>query len=98
MKKKKLRKNSWSQCRKESSKWRRTCGKKVENTQSRGNRKEGDQTLQTQKIWQMEQSSNTKVENLEHDFNEIVASVQELGWRDGKRHTRSWVEKEEESS
>ena len=41
----------------------------------------------------MVQSSNTKLENLEHDFDEIVAKVQELGWKDGKRLSCCWVEK-----
>ena len=31
------------------------------------------------KIWQLVQSSNAKAENLEHDFNEISAKIQELG-------------------
>ena len=48
------------------------------------------------KNWQMVQSSDTKAENLEQDFPEIVAQVQELGWRDGKSLSRCWVEKEEE--
>ena len=26
-------------------------------------------------LWQLVQSSNTKAENLEHDFNEIVAKI-----------------------
>ena len=50
------------------------------------------------KIWQLVQSSNTKSENLEHAFNEIVAKVQDLGWEGGKRLSRCWVEKEEEES
>ena len=49
----------------------------------------------TAKLWQMVQSSNTKSENLEHDFDEIVAKVQELGWKDAKRLCRCWVQKEE---
>ena len=44
------------------------------------------------KIWQMVQSSKAKGKNLEHDFDEIAAKVQEPGWRDGKRQTRCWVE------
>ena len=48
------------------------------------------------KIWQMVQSSNTKAENLEHDFTETVAKFQELGWRDGQIQSRCWSEKEEE--
>ena len=47
------------------------------------------------KIWQLTKSGNTKAENLEHDFNEIVAKILELGWNDGKRVTRCWVEIEE---
>ena len=48
------------------------------------------------KIWQMVQSSNTKAENLEHDFTEIVAKFPELGWRDGQIQSICWFEKEEE--
>ena len=45
------------------------------------------------KNWQMVQSSDTEAENLEHDFTEIVAKVQELGWRDGKRLSKKRKEK-----
>ena len=50
------------------------------------------------KNWQMVQSSTTKSENLENDSTETAAKVQELGWKDGKRLSRCWVEKEEEES
>ena len=30
----------------------------------------------------MVQSSNTKAENLESDFNEIAAAIREMGWGD----------------
>ena len=36
------------------------------------------------KIWQVAQSSATKAENLENDFIEATAKVQELGWKEGK--------------
>ena len=49
-------------------------------------------------IWQLVQSSSTKVENLEHDFNEIVVKFREMGWSDGERVTRCWVEKREENT
>ena len=48
--------------------------------------------------WQMVQSSTATSENLEHDFTEIVARVQELGWTDGERLSRCRVEKEKEGS
>ena len=60
-----------------------------------GKRRSGSLTA---KIWQLALSSNTKAENLEHDFNEIDVKIRELGWGDGKRVTRSWVEKEEEEN
>ena len=46
--------------------------------------------------WQLVQSSSTSVENLEHDFNEIVAKIRELGWSEGKRVTSCCVEEGEE--
>ena len=66
--------------RTESNTWRMSCGKSwsiaffsCEPEKRRSGTLNG-------KIWQMVQCSNTKSENLEHDFNEIVAEVQELGW------------------
>ena len=50
------------------------------------------------KIWKMVQSSTAKSENLENDFTETVAKVQELGWKDGERLSSCWIEKEEEES
>ena len=51
------------------------------------------------KIWLLVQgSSNTKSENMEHDFDEIAAKIDELGWNDDKRLTRNWDEKEEGST
>ena len=43
------------------------------------------------KIWQMVQSSNTKGENLENDFNEISLKMV-------KKKTRFWQEEEREES
>ena len=48
--KKKRRKNSWSQCRNESSKWRWICGMKLKSTLLRGSRKEGDQIPYTRRF------------------------------------------------
>ena len=45
------------------------------------------------KFGQSEQSSATKAEKLENDFTEVAAKVQELGWKEGKRLSRCWVEK-----
>ena len=41
-------------------------------------------------------SSKTKAENLENDFNEIAATIGEMGWGNGKQKTGFWLEKEEE--
>ena len=54
-------------------------------------------TLNAQ-IWQIVPSSDTKAENLEHDFTEVVAKFLEMGWSDGERQTRCLVEEEAESS
>ena len=48
------------------------------------------------RIWQMVQSSSTKAENLENDFDEL-ATKREMRWGDRKK-SRLGVEKEEESS
>ena len=47
-------------------------------------------------IWQLLQSINTKAENLENDFNEIAATIWEMGW--GQKKTRFGLGEEEESS
>ena len=49
-------------------------------------------------IWQLVQSSITKAENVENDFNEIAAAIREMGWGDGKKNTRFGREKEEEEN
>ena len=49
------------------------------------------------KIWQMVQSSNTKAENLENDFDDLATTIREMCWGDGKK-TRFWVDKEEDES
>ena len=50
------------------------------------------------KFWQMVQSSSTKAESLENDFDELAATIQEIGWGDVEKKSRFWVEKEEGSS
>ena len=54
-------------------------------------------TTSSAKIWQLAQSCKTEAENLEHDFNEIVGKIWELGGV-MKRVTRCCVEKEEENT
>ena len=49
------------------------------------------------RIWQMVQSSSTKAENLDNDFDELATTKREMGWGDRKK-SRLGVEKEEESS
>ena len=50
------------------------------------------------KIWKMVQSSSTKAENLENDFDELATTIWEMGWGDDKKKSRIWVEKEEKRS
>ena len=85
---------SWRKCRKEGCKWRTRCGKSLKIKLPRGTKRRSE-SLNAQ-IWQLVQIRNTKAENLEHDFSEIADKIWELGWSDGKRVTRSWVETEEE--
>ena len=42
------------------------------------------------KIWQLAQSSAIKAENLENDFTEATAKVQEMGWKEGKHIFKCW--------
>ena len=44
---------------------------------------------------QMVQSSSTEAENLENDFDEIAATIWEMGWSDGIKKTILWLEEEE---
>ena len=86
--KKRLPEHSWTRYRNEGCNWRMRCGQELDNyicTWEPGKRRSG---CLNAKICQLAQSRNTKAENLEHDFNEIVAKIRELGWSDGKRVTR----------
>ena len=64
-------------------------------TTSSGAVKEEIRNLQ-RRIWQLVKSSNTNSQNVEHDAIGFVPNIQELGWSDGQRPVRCWVEKEEE--
>ena len=48
--------------------------------------------------WQMVHSSSTTAENLENDFDEIAATILEMGWGDGSKKTRFWLQEEDEES
>ena len=50
------------------------------------------------KIWQMMQSSNTKSDNLECDFTEILEKTHQLEWNEAAKSIRVWAEKEEDGS
>ena len=50
------------------------------------------------KIWHMIQSNNTKSENLENDFTEILEKTHLLGWNETTKSIRCWVDKEEDES
>ena len=43
------------------------------------------------KIWQMIQSSNTKSENLENYFTEILEKTHVLGWNETTKSIRRWL-------
>ena len=47
------------------------------------------------KIWQLTESRETKAQNLENDFTEATAKVQELGWAESKYAFRCWPERED---
>ena len=52
-------------------------------------------TLNTN-IWQMVRINKTKSEHLEHGINEVLEKTHLLGWNEGKKLARCWVEEEEE--
>ena len=47
----------------------------------------------TTKIWQIIQSNNTKSDNLENDFTEILEKTHLLEWNETTKSIRCWVEK-----
>ena len=89
-------KNSWKKYRTESNIWRMRYGKKLKSTFISWKQETRRSSILTGKIWQLVQSSTAKAENLENEFTEIAAKVQELDWKEGKRLFSCWVEQEEE--
>ena len=45
------------------------------------------------KIWQMMQSNNTKSDNLESDFAEILEKTHQLAWKETAKAIQDWAEK-----
>ena len=48
------------------------------------------------KIWQMTQSSDTKTQNLEVDFEELMSKAKELGWQTASESSKFWEERQDE--
>ena len=49
-------------------------------------------------IWQRMQSNNTKSDNLESDFADILEKTHQLGWNETAKEIGVWAEKEDDES
>ena len=46
------------------------------------------------KIWQLNQSNETKTQNLEKYFEELAARAKEYGWSKDEDNPRAWIDRQ----